>query len=174
MGREVRMVPATWEHPKDASGSLIPLYDGSYPQRAAAWDEENAQWERGLRKKYTTYPAFEWVKRDDDDSEVSFSDWDGNRPVASDYMPDWPDAERTHFQMYEDTSDGTPISPPMETPEILARWLADNNANAFGRMTATYEEWLATIKQGWTCSAVFTPETGLTSGVAASITPAKE
>jgi len=48
--------------------------------------------------------------------------------------------------MYENTSEGTPISPPFETPEELARWLADNNASAFGGMTATYEQWLATCK----------------------------
>jgi hypothetical protein len=28
MGREVRMVPADWEHPVDATGKYIPLYRG--------------------------------------------------------------------------------------------------------------------------------------------------
>ena len=49
----------------------------------------------------------------------------GDPPEA--FTPDWPDSERTHWQMYEQTSEGTPISPVMESPEALARWLVDNN-----------------------------------------------
>lgn len=53
----------------------------------------------------------------------------------------------------------------METPEALARWLADNNASSFGDMGATYDQWLATIKHGWAISMVFTPDMGIVSGV---------
>ena len=56
--------------------------------------------------------------------------------------------------MYEDTSEGTPISPVMETPEKLARWLVDNNASAFAGQTATYEHWLAVCKGGWAPSMI--------------------
>jgi len=48
--------------------------------------------------------------------------------------------------MYETCTEGTPISPAFATPEELARWLADNEASAFGGMTASYEGWLRTIK----------------------------
>ena len=82
-------------------------------------------------------------------------------------MPEWPEAERTHWQMYEDTSEGTPISPVMETPEMLARWLADTGASSMGRNTATYEQWLATIHRGWAPSMIYTAKTGLVSGVEA-------
>jgi len=44
--------------------------------------------------------------------------------------------------MYETCSEGTPISPVMETPEQLARWLVDNKASFFGTMTAPYDRWL--------------------------------
>jgi hypothetical protein len=55
----------------------------------------------------------------------------------------------------------------METPEQLARWLADNEASAFARQTATYEEWLAMIRAGSSVgSAVLSPH-GIVSGVAA-------
>lgn len=57
-------------------------------------------------------------------------------------MPSWPDAERTHFQMYETCSEGTPISPVLESPEAVARWCAENGASAFGYMTQSYEWWL--------------------------------
>ena len=55
--------------------------------------------------------------------------------------------------MYEDTTEGTPISPAFETPEELARWLADTGASAFGSLTATYDEWLNMIKRGSSVSA---------------------
>lgn len=69
-------------------------------------------------------------------------------------MPEWKDGEATMLCMYESTSEGTPISPAFPTPEELARWLTDNNASAFGGMTATYEEWLATCHSGYAPSMV--------------------
>lgn len=64
----------------------------------------------------------------------TIEEWCGPRPVPEDYMPDWQEEERTHLQMYESTTEGTPISPIMATKEELARWLADTNASAFGRL----------------------------------------
>lgn len=32
MGREVRRVPANWQHPKDDNGNFIPLLDGDMPR----------------------------------------------------------------------------------------------------------------------------------------------
>lgn len=137
MGREVRRVPATWEHPKDARGRFIPMH-----QHFSYNEEEIAE---GLR-----------------------DGWLENKPphygVA--VMPDWPEAERTHWQMYETTSEGTPISPVMPTPEALARWLDENKASAFADFTATYDQWLAMIECGWAPSAAI--ESGVVrSGVEA-------
>lgn len=69
------------------------------------------------------------------------------------------------YQMYETCSEGTPISPIMETPEELARWLSDHNASAFGSMTATYEQWLCTIYRGGSCSCYITSTGNIKSGV---------
>lgn len=147
MGREVRRVPAGWEHPKDARGRYIPLHEGrGYKERLAEWVEASEKWAQGLQSDY----AGGWIPKGDAALACeSFEEWDGLKPKESDYMPDWPDSERTHLQMYEDTTEGTPISPVMSTPEDLARWLCDNRASAFGTMVATYEQWLATIKAGW-------------------------
>ena len=49
------------------------------------------------------------------------------------------------WQMWETTSEGSPISPVFATPEDLARWLADTGASAFGSQGATYEQWLGMI-----------------------------
>jgi hypothetical protein len=81
-------------------------------------------------------------------------------------MPDWPKEQRTHYQMYETTTEGTPISPVMDSPESLARWLVDNNAASFGPCTATYEQWLGTIlSEVGVVAAIIEPGKGLRSGV---------
>jgi hypothetical protein len=151
-------VPAGWQHPKDERGSYKPLYGRSWSEEAAEWDRENAEWNAGQRPTY-------WS--DDGTPEARFFDQrHGPRPFSGDYMPDWPESERTHWQMYEDTSEGTPISPVMESPEALARWLADNGASAFGQQTASYEAWLGMIERGSAPSMILSAE-GVESGVSA-------
>ena len=144
MGREVRKVPANWQHPKRASGRYIALYDSCYESRAKEWDEESAKWGNGEFPSYAS----------EESQSLTYAEWSGERPKAEDYMPEWPDSECTHYMMYETTSEGTPISPSFPTPEELARWLSDNNASAFGDMTATYEQWLRVANGGFACSAV--------------------
>lgn len=130
MGREARRVPKDWVHPSE-NGRLVPLSVG-YSGAVKHWNDMVR--DEGLQA------AIEYC---------------GSAPDARLYMPEWPDSERTHWMMYETCSEGTPISPAFETPEELARWLADNGASAFGSMTATYEQWLATIRRGGTsCSMV--------------------
>jgi hypothetical protein len=69
------------------------------------------------------------------------------------------------WQMWETVSEGSPISPVCDSPEELARWLADSGASSFGSMTATYEQWLGMIGQGSAVSMMYSPETGIVSGV---------
>jgi hypothetical protein len=153
MGRQVRRVPSDWQHPKNEQGHYIPMFGRSYSKEASAWDEGKRQWSAGFRAKTVFHEGGgwhdEWVPKEAEYDGMDYTDWTGSRPVSSDYMPDWPEDQRTHWQMYEDTSEGTPISPVMETPEELARWLADNDASAFAGMTATYDQWLATIRRHW-------------------------
>ena len=158
MGREVRRVPADWQHPTNgryANGEVryVALFDGKdYDRRVREWDEEAAKWAEGLCRDYATngWKPIGEVK------SATYAEWNGERPDAADYMPRWTDAERTHLMMYEDTSEGTPISPAFETPEELARWLADNGASAFGSETADYEAWLRVARGGWAPSLVVT------------------
>lgn len=87
--------------------------------------------------------------------------------VPIDEFQSWQEALYSGWQMWETTSEGSPISPVMESPEQLAHWLADNHASSFGSSDATYEQWLAMIGKGSSIGAVYTPETGLISGVKA-------
>jgi hypothetical protein len=165
MGREVRRVPADWQHPKkqmfDHRGQWVERYEalhgGNWAEDAKRWDDAREKWERGEFPDYAS----------EENKALPFDQWDSQRPYSGDYMPQWPESERTHLMMYETTSEGTPISPAFATPEELARWLADNDASAFGGMTASYESWLRVASGGFAPSAIYTPETGLVSGVEA-------
>lgn len=163
MGREIRRVPATWQHPKNDRGNYIPLLSGSFAERAKEWETEYAQWQRGLRRDYSEVGG--WIARTGDELTMRFTEWHGRRPSPDDYMPDWPESERTHIQMYESTSEGTPISPVMDDPKKLARWLADNGASSFGSMTATYEQWLSMCERGWAPSGIMVVGRLMVSGV---------
>jgi hypothetical protein len=148
MGREVRRVSKHWQHPRDENGKYIPLYGRCYEDDLKDWMDMKKAWDNGFMKKYgADEDGLE--PRIDNYLNTTFADYYGECPEKLNYMPSWKEEERTHLMMYEDTTEGTPISPACETAEELARWLADNNASAFGKMTATYEEWLATIKRGY-------------------------
>jgi hypothetical protein len=164
MGREIRMVPPGWQHPKDTHGKYIPLMKGPFSKAHAEWDEEAAHWENGEVLDYLAWPERRIFKLSDVTKSETYAEYAGNRPIKSDYMPEFPEGTATMFCMYEDTSEGTPISPAFTTPEKLARWLADTGASAFGGRTATYEQWLAMCRTGWAVSAVITNDK-MVSGV---------
>lgn len=58
------------------------------------------------------------------------------------------------FQLWSTTTEGHPMSPPMRSPDALARWLAENKTSSFGESTATYEQWLSFIGDGFAPSMV--------------------
>lgn len=165
MGREVRKVPAGWQHPKH-NGRYVSLYDGEkYNRRLLRWDEEHAKWEEGFRADFSGG----WTPLDMDEFSMSYAEWAGERLDARDYMPVWTQDEATHYMMYETCSEGTPISPAFATPEELAHWLADTGASAFGNMTADYEHWLRVAKGGFAPSAIMDSDGTIQSGVSAAI-----
>lgn len=167
MGREVRCIRAGWQHPKDNVGNYIPLMKGPFSKRLAAWIEGNEKWSLGLREQWIYGHPSEWIPIEDKYTGMSFEEWEGPCPKVEDYMPEWAPDEATQLVMYEDTSEGTPISPAFGTPEELARWLADNNASAFGGSTASYESWLSICQRGSAVSAVLIDGV-MMSGVAAN------
>jgi len=150
MSREVRRVPPGWQHPKKADGGYVPLFEGPYEAKIARWIEGRREWAMNPR------------------SECTWEEWAGDAPQSRDYMPTWGDDEKTHLQMYESTSEGTPISPVLATPEELAQWLVDNNASSFADRTATYEQWLAVARGRYAPSAVISSSGVLMSGVEAT------
>ncbi len=166
-----------------------PLFD-DYPAALARWESEGDElahregfdWTFSVEYHLTGYqgqgdtePTIHPL-HDPNDQPITVRDADhlhqlltaqhaASRPNPDDYMPDFPEGTATGWCMYETTSEGTPISPAFETPEDLARWLADTRASAFGGSTATYEQWLRMALAGWAPSAVVTSDGALHSGV---------
>lgn len=105
MGREVRRVPKDWQHPKKREFNYRlgkyeeryqPMHDRSFADEMREWYQGWEAWERGERPEGATSETY-WA-------------WNGGPPDPEYYMPAWPDSERTHLMMYEDTTEGTPIS----------------------------------------------------------------
>lgn len=91
---------------------------------------------------------------------------DPEKRAAAEAWKETPPPSGDAYQLWETTSEGSPISPPKATPEELARWLADNGASSFGSSTESYETWLKFIRgPGWAPSAVSGGGRGLRSGV---------
>lgn len=160
MGREVRRVTKNWEHPKRDNGNYHPMFNEYYGDVLSEWIENNKLWENGTHPDIIDNP-----KRKEE--YPFYSMWDGGCPDVE-YYKTTKDKEEdlTHIQMYEDTSEGTPISPVFDNAEDLAHWLADNGASAWGSRMATYEQWLSTINRDFAPSMIM-DNNGLRSGVEA-------
>ena len=53
MGREIRRVPANWEHPKDERGNYKPLLDSDFETEARKWLDACKAWDEGLPIKWS-------------------------------------------------------------------------------------------------------------------------
>jgi hypothetical protein len=91
------------------------MFDQNFADAAAEWKAGYAEWERGERSDYC----------DAESRDLEFWEWHGGPPDRTYYRP-WADSEATWYQLWETVSEGTPISPPFETKEELADYLAEN------------------------------------------------
>jgi hypothetical protein len=101
MGREIRRVPPGWQHPTDDEGHPLPLFDEDHETAVRDW---RAQRGEARAHGYT------------------LEEWAGNEPDPACYRPAWTE-DATAYQVYENVSEGTPISPVFETREALLEWL---------------------------------------------------
>lgn len=128
MGIEIRRVPADWQHPKE-HGDYVPLKDGNELKDAIAhWDHCNTLWAQGKRHDPGSQglPAgwnyFHWhlaspiIDIEPENRRFTYAQWDGPRPEAKDYT-DFGGRPCTHFQAYENISEGTPRGPVCATEE---------------------------------------------------------
>jgi hypothetical protein len=124
VGREIRRVPADWEHPRYTEadvtasdwrrvGQYRPLYDEDYHAAAARWIAELVAWQAG------THP--DWRE---DSSCRYYWEWAGGPPDEEMYRARaWTPEEAMHFQVYETVSEGTPVGPVLPSAEAVEEWL---------------------------------------------------
>lgn len=118
MGREVRMVPPNWDHPKQegwTDGRLQPMFDQTYESAAADWKAEFAKWEAGERPSYCS----------DESKNLEYWEYNGAPPDRPYYRP-WRDEDATWVQVWETVSEGTPVTPPFATKAELVDYLVAN------------------------------------------------
>lgn len=144
MGRQLRKVAANWEHPKNKEGNYIPLFDGKDFQRLLDnWIEGKKQWDKGFRSDWNGG----WIKKEENELDLTYRDWNGSKPKKKDYMPEWNENELTHIQLYENTSEGTPQTIPFKIDELekLCEY-ASEHATIWGHSKMTKEEWHEFLK----------------------------
>ena len=144
MGREIRMVPPNWDHPKDERGQLQSMFNSSFAQVAAEWKANFARWESGERPDYA----------DEDDRKLEYWEWEGPPPDRDSYRP-WNDEDATWFQLWETVSEGTPITPPFPTKEALADHLA-KHGTYWDNTPWGYAKAAAMVNAGYAPSMILT------------------
>lgn len=151
MSRSVRRVPLDYQHPVEWVQRFQWLPGGGSEVRPII----------DFRPLHEYTDLAEHLRYREEDPD----DWE-TAPDPKDYMPDFSGTpeDQLGWCMYETTTEGTPISPVLRTPEELAEWLAENHASSFGGATATREQWLSMIRAGWAPSAIIQNGT-MTSGV---------
>ena len=115
MGIEIRRVPPGWIHPEDDNGNYIPMYDEDYESAGLRWIDQLMAWERG------EHPDREKAA----EAGCRFY-WDYIAPPPDERIcrPKF-EAEPTCYQLYENSSEGTPISPVFTSEEELQQYLRD-------------------------------------------------
>lgn len=103
-------------------------------------------WEHPKDKNGGYIPLFYDYSKDVEQWKADGSPKHG-KPCRERYMPDWPERRKTHFQMYENVTEGTPVSPVMASKKELAQWLYEN-LRAIGWVDYQYsqEVWLEILE----------------------------
>lgn len=188
MGLEIRKVAAEWEPPTQDKRHVFhredrihpytpnddwktwrPHYDEDWLSAWRKWQFERVLWH--LKRPVVwlcTMMGIFWLKsygwpRWD---EGTYPDNNCDEPKWMAYRPKWSKKERTHLQLYETVSEGTPLSPPMPDIESLAKWCSENKGIWNSTDNMTYEDWIAFCRSGgWAPSLMITPGVGVETGV---------
>lgn len=152
MGFEIRYVPEDWEHPSemDTSSRMSTLEPKAYqpdrgrhkftPQHDTYWLDEFRDWWLGRIRwflvKWFSLPflllglnPFGW--RYGAPEPWRYGEYREGREPPNPYgayrSEPWTEEERTHLQVYETVSEGTPVTPPKPDARVLAEWCAEQD-----------------------------------------------
>jgi len=144
MGREIRKVPANWEHPRKSNGNYQPMFNRFYGDAIAEWIENHNKWEDGTHDNLVDGSCTK-------EEYPFYAMWGGGPPTVEYYQTKkYAPEELTHIQLYEDTSEGTPKSPVFRADEFdkLCEYAAEHYTT-FASFRATKEEWAEMLKSGF-------------------------
>lgn len=119
MGREIRMVPPNHEHPRyDHYNTFSGKTENRYqPKFERNYSEVCAEYVKSFKEFYEKSLNLK--------KNCEFWEYEGNPPTREYYIS-YDKKDATWFQLYETVSEGTPVSPPFETKQELADYLAVN------------------------------------------------
>lgn len=135
MGRVIRRVIPGWEHPKrvydDGVERFIPMLDDDFETAASVWISEFEAWREG-KYSLSDEKLFFW-------EEVAPPNREEYRPIQ------WSEEDATAYQIYEDVTEGTPVSPVFLLQQEMREWLLQEG----------YSEYAVDrfIEHGWAPSA---------------------
>lgn len=137
MSREIRRVPANWEHPeytqdtayrREQIGEYISLHDN--------YDKALKEFASDIKKKGLSEALEDH----------------GGGPLRDEYAS-YEGKPLKWYQLYQTVSEGTPESPPFATKKELIDYLVKNGSfcgNRYSLKSAT-----AMVEEGWAPSAIF-------------------
>ncbi len=82
---------------------------------------------------------------------------------AIDFRPNWPVEEMTHYQWYEDVSEGTPMSPPFATEAELVDYIVEHGDPVYGDITREQAERF--VQEKWAPSFIGIPGKKMIGGM---------
>lgn len=143
MGREIRKVPANWEHPRKQNGEYQPMFDQYYGDALAELEENNRKWEDGTHPDLLERPELK-------QRYPKYELWSGEAPDPLYYNPNkYSPEELTHIQLYENTTEGTPQSPVFKAEEFeqLCEY-ASKYCTTFADYKASKDDWMGMLSNG--------------------------
>ena len=168
MGREIRRVPADWEHPRTnhpvRGWEFHPCFDEAYEDALARWQEERRQWDADEPMEYSGRRTEVLAEHPD----TTFEEWVGEPPDPAYYRSrKWTAAEATAYQFYETVTEGSPLSPVCPTREAMVKWLttAHVDLQGYGRTPMSQVGAEAFVDDGWAPSMIASPEHGVEMGM---------
>lgn len=169
MSREIRRVPPDWEHPvvtaehvrnceanhhESYIGHPMPMFDRTWRDAAEEWVRFARDWIEGNRPGFVDeHPEF---------YPPPTYPWEYEAPPSRCYYREreWTDEEASAFQVYESVSEGTPVSPVLQTEDEVVAWVMTE----WGR---SEEAARAFVASGWAPSLVIKPGVGMASNAEA-------
>ena len=153
MGSVIRRVPPNWEHPTYTEENktlysrvdeYMPMRDRTIEQELSDREDERFLWENNVHPHQSISLS------------ETFDEYAGGDPDPLYYRPAY-DEPASWWQVYENVSEGTPVTPPFETKEELIDFLCTyGEFDDLPSEIPSREKAAAFVEEGYVSSFLFT------------------